>query len=55
MKPFDIITEFRPGNIFRKFVKAGGKIIQISPDIGAVIFKSMVSKTTEGNHFPKRI
>ena len=31
------------------------KVIQISTDISAVIFESMVGKTTKGNHFPVRI
>ena len=31
------------------------KIVQVSADVSAVAFESMVSKTAEGNHFPERI
>ena len=31
------------------------KGIRISPDVSAVTFKGMVSKTAKGNHFPERI
>lgn len=33
-------------------MKNVSQIIQKSPDVGSVVFKGMVSKTTEGNHFP---
>ena len=38
LEPFDKIPEFLPGNIFGIFVKDMLKVVQISADIGAVVF-----------------
>ena len=55
LQPSDVITEFLPGNIFRKLVENICEIIQICPDVGAVVFQGVVSQTTEGDHLPERI
>ena len=53
LEPPDKITQFIPGDIFGGFVEKAGKIIKIGPDIGAVVFKGMVSKTAQGDHLPE--
>ena len=55
LEPADKIAQFLPGNIHRHLVEDVVKIVQISTDIGGIRCNSMVSKTTEGNHFPESI
>lgn len=52
LQPSDIGTQFIPGNVFRLFMQDVGKIVKISADVSAVRYKSVVSKTTKGDHLP---
>lgn len=55
LKPSDVVPKLIPGNIFGRLMKDVVQVNKIGTDVGAVIFKGMVSKATEGNHFPERI
>ena len=47
LKPFDIITQILPGNIFGRFVEDVLKIIKIAANVSGIAFKGMAGKTAE--------
>ena len=47
LKPFDIITQILPGNIFGRFVEDVLKIIKIAANVSGIVFKGMAGKTAE--------
>jgi len=55
LEPPDVAAQFIPGNIFWCFMKDKSQVIQISPDISAVIFEGMVCKAAQGDHLPESI
>ena len=55
LEPADVVAEFVPGYVFRRFVKERIQVDEIRMDIGAIAFQSMSGKAAEGDHLPESI